>query len=522
MAITVASDLSEAEQVEHVLKFIGFSDKHQRKALQENYLEGLSDLRRSSEEDVENAAHRFLKFKNTNLPEGVYINPKQLSRLKAMMHWAQDFYRIGKSPMVVSALTKDEFIKALETAEIRAKARKIFVKQRSTALEAAKNHDKLTPKVDFHDWLEGLENLLEATAGVDGVPLSYLIRTAEQVKELEEADKEAGDTATWKDQMIRYAPHKSSDAAEDNETLFSILSSLLVGTEAAAWITKRMKVRKDGISLMTALRNHFQGQGVVDIRTKTAKAIYENLHYKNERVMSFETFATKLKEQLKVLKGTDRDVKESIVISDLWKKIQDPELATHVGALKVSYKRDPTGLDLTAILDSIASEIGAEKPSGVAGNKRNISVMYTREGTVPMSGIKMADGSIFIGNYPASHWSKLDNDQKAIVREQRPDQDGGRNRGKGKQGDKRKHDGGGGPGGPLSKRALKKLKTDIGNSVAQGLQTKIDEGFKAMLAELQTSDRHIAAVETEKEEKNLSKAGLMFGGRSEIARNKNK
>ena len=95
------------------------------------------------------------------------------------------------------------------------------------------------------------------------------------------------------------------------------------------------------------------------------------------------------------------------IVDSLWAKIQDGDLTSYLGSLKVDYQRNPRNYKL--ILQDGASEVAMKKRTIETKSKdikeRSASVVYARSGPCPDKGVHTSDGSLYIGNYDAEKWS---------------------------------------------------------------------------------------------------------------------
>ena len=91
-----------------------------------------------------------------------------------MLHWAQDFARISKVPIIIG-LTESEFLVKINTAGERADVRKLL-REQSDAKAKVSSPGPLVSELKWPDWEPQFTNYLSTIAGMNGIPLSYVIR----------------------------------------------------------------------------------------------------------------------------------------------------------------------------------------------------------------------------------------------------------------------------------------------------------------------------------------------------------
>ena len=95
-------------------------------------------------------------------------------RLKALIHWIQDIYRVSCVTLIVG-LSEISFKAELETALTRNEIRKNQRELTKTATEAA-SPGPLESEKEWKEWSEKIVNYLGLHLGVSGVPLSSVVR----------------------------------------------------------------------------------------------------------------------------------------------------------------------------------------------------------------------------------------------------------------------------------------------------------------------------------------------------------
>jgi hypothetical protein len=110
----------------------------------------------------------------------MYFGLQRTKRLKATLHWVQDFARVSKVP-TLEELTQESFKAAISRAAQRADIRKKEAKDASSVSSEA-SPGKLKDNKKWQEWITGFENMLSTLLGVNGVPLLYVIREKEEAE----------------------------------------------------------------------------------------------------------------------------------------------------------------------------------------------------------------------------------------------------------------------------------------------------------------------------------------------------
>ena len=166
---------------------------------------------------------------------------------------------------------------------------------------------------------------------------------------------------------------------------------------------------------MRLLRDRYENDATKQQRINEANNSLKNLVYKNERSMSFEKFSGLLKKAVDTLTECGRAPHNGDLVDGLWGRLQNPELAPYVNALKVQYQMN--GRTFQELLQDIASQIPnltqasrsfrniSETNTNDRSNNFNIDVSeVTQSGGSPSEGVYTSDGKLFIGKYSYKKW----------------------------------------------------------------------------------------------------------------------
>jgi hypothetical protein len=141
---------------------------------------------------------------------------------------------------------------------------------------------RLKDESKFNQWETTLIVMLGILQGVNGVPLSYVVR------ETEHEDGTVYDN--FVDECIARAKLEGPEFDAGTRMVHQILQSLTIGEHAEHWL-KHLSKKHDGRKDMAALRSHYRGAGnKKSRRIQVAKKQHATLHYKNKRALKFSPF----------------------------------------------------------------------------------------------------------------------------------------------------------------------------------------------------------------------------------------
>ena len=130
----VPADISEADSFLQILAWIGFRTHNQRTSLMDDALSSYDDVRILTERDVNGLIR---DYSGRTIADGrIHIGIRRSKRLKALIHWVQNFYRVSKEPTIVG-LGQGVFLAALDTTLSRAEVRRTLEDNTDTTTKAA-------------------------------------------------------------------------------------------------------------------------------------------------------------------------------------------------------------------------------------------------------------------------------------------------------------------------------------------------------------------------------------------------
>ena len=109
--------VSEIDQLREILDWIGFSQNADRTSIIQGAFEEYTDIQSLNEKDITELSDSFSRRTATN--GRIDFGIRRTKRLKFMMHWVQDFYRVSMTPST-DGLDQVKFLAAITIAGQRA------------------------------------------------------------------------------------------------------------------------------------------------------------------------------------------------------------------------------------------------------------------------------------------------------------------------------------------------------------------------------------------------------------------
>ena len=135
----------------------------------------------------------------------------------------------------------------------------------------AANPGKSKDERKWPEWEKAFINYLAVIPGVSGIPLSYVVREAE--------DPEAeADYGSFNERMIHRAPLYSQYYIVDARRVHTLLLCFLQGEQTENWIRSIFRYQ-DGCRDMVALRRHYAGEGNPHVRFNCPTTTRPSMHY---------------------------------------------------------------------------------------------------------------------------------------------------------------------------------------------------------------------------------------------------
>lgn len=405
--------------MDQALIWIGFTDVAARARVLEELGDDLSNFLRYTETDITSLEKSMAE----GLPAAnrVRFGFSRTKYLKAMIHWVKDIDRINKTPSL-GTMDKDEFLQALCDSEQRAKIRSLIVAG-SAARASEASPGKLRDEKQWNAWEQALLTQLNILLGVNGVPLSYVVR---------ETTASPDDVFnTFFEESAAKARLSGPEFEADALQVHQLIRSLTVGENAQQWLTE-VKQYNDGRRDMIALRNHFRGEGNNSRNIAQAQHLRATLHYKSEKAMEFSKYLDLVKKMFNIYSECKEPLAEAAKLRFLWDTIKSNELVPAMESIKAALGQDPNSWTFVSAANHLASQI----PPPSSGHGRQLSDVHRGDTTNPGGGIYLKDGSIKLYGYQPQVWRQLSaEDQAKVHAARKKHKNGGKNgrKGNGKQ-----------------------------------------------------------------------------------------
>ena len=406
MAALVAGDvvirdenINEEDSLRQILHWIGFRIDAQRDLLADDSFSSFEDLQNLDDKEVEKMR---TDFGSRSAAAGrITFGTNRTKRIKALIHWLMDFYRVSADPSIVG-LSENTFKEQLRLADTRASIRKTLASQ---SLPDAADPGPLKLEKQWKEWEEKFSNYLRCHIGALGVPLSYVIRKND------DPDND-GNFTDFISRTIACAPLQGEYFNADKMTVFNMIVSFTTGQPSGDWIKDTLRY-SDGRRSMEALRTHFAGEGNASRTVADADRLKEQLHYKSERAMAFETFLTQLQKMFNIYREQGEAVPEDQKVRILLKKVQHKDLDGAIQALKAQQTAG-TNITYTMAANHLSAAV-SELPEYLAKNRQVAGVESSTSGgsKKDSGGAYNADGSINTGYIP--NWKSLSAEDKQKV-----------------------------------------------------------------------------------------------------------
>ena len=404
----MSDDESEENRdpIDQMLEWIGFNED-ERVALSADF-STLEDYGKLTEKDIISLQEGYSRRAANQ--GGFYFGLQRTVKLKNAIHWVQDFARCNLDPTLYD-LEEDEFLEALDVAAERAQIRKAQADD-SEAVSRDTSPGNLKDEKKWIEWSEKLETMLAVMPGVNGVPLSYVIRKKD------ESDHEEANYENFMQYTVACAPLNGTFFEADARRVHQIILGYIQGEAVADWIKPHLK-KENGRLDMIALRKHFEGEGNVSRRITDAESLRDTLHYKAERALPFSQFITKCQLMFNIYRDEGEEFSENQKLRFFLDKIQSDNQAMQIAVSTLRLRMD-SGDDLTFTFaaNHLTSAVARIAPKAVAFSGRNISgvaggASQGGGGDEPI----YRNGAIFTGYYKT--WNSLSADDKQKVNDER-------------------------------------------------------------------------------------------------------
>lgn len=417
-------DAVPLEGVHYLLNAIGFNVAEERERIIEAGLADYEDFRYLNDKDIRDMAEEFSKRTNAN--GRINFGLGRIKKLTGVMYWIQDCHRTSDVP------DHNNFNdQALADAQSRALIRKSDVDLVDTNTKAA-DPGKFKDERKWPEWEKAFVNYLSVIPGVNGVPLSYVVREVAEPEDDSEYE-------TFSERMIARAPHTGQYYVADTRRVHNLLTGYLQGEQSESWIRNIAKYQ-DGRRDMIALRRHYAGEGNSTRRISDAKRIQTTLHYKSERALPFNKFLDSLQKMFTIFEEENEPLTERAKVDELLTKIQNSSLSAAVAQLR--FQLNTEGVTFTVAANHLNSAVSQTPEYALArkisatntdrqqggrggrggrgrGGRGGRGGRFGRGAGRGSSGAKGKDGGTNTNYYSPADWNKLSFEERDKIRKER-------------------------------------------------------------------------------------------------------
>jgi hypothetical protein len=252
----------------------------------------------------------------------VLLGTVVIKRLQTLVWWIRDHQKRGL------ALNAADFDAA---AMNLASEMKTLMRERSDKEPSLTDLGKFDPD-DFDAHEDAFLNLLAQSFGVLKEPLRYIVRP----------ETVPATFVTSEEQRMYQFPLTGRSFELDNQMVYRKLKAFLIDSPGWAWIEPH-DTAENGRAAYLAWTAHYNGEGELSKRTAIAKSKLEQLHYRNERSMSFEKCTEIMTKCFNTLhKDPDQRYSDRQKVEKLLRaiKCQDQELLAAKVVIDQQYPRD--------------------------------------------------------------------------------------------------------------------------------------------------------------------------------------
>lgn len=361
-------DPADRAELELILTWIGYETAAEVSALADE-LGSLRDFSSYDYKDLAAMVKDGITYKSNNRTLKLKFPMIIQLSLKKTIDWAQDQRKMGEPATLESAgiNSKASFMNAINLARERKDIRDKEKDSHDAQIKSA-SPGKLKDGKMWDEWVTGLQTVLTLMRGVTDVPLTYIVRP-------ELHPKPGTHYESFDEECIAKAPLAGPAFQADARSVHMVIKSLVVGEHAEQWI-KGGYTKKNGRDDFTKLSAHFQGKGNSARSIHDAERLWDTLHYKNERSMSFENFISKAQAMWNMYSINEEAKSTSAQVRWLLNSIQEPALVATIASLNVDVDKDPDMWDFDTCANRIASQI--RKHHTVDRTKNKVSAVQTK------------------------------------------------------------------------------------------------------------------------------------------------
>ena len=240
-----------------------------------------------------------------------------------------------------------------------------------------KRPDKFTEDMLWEEWQPNIVHYLQMIPGVTGIPLSYVVWASNNPDPITHNN--------FRDEYISMARLAGPAYKEDRATVYVILTDLVLGYTRArgAILAQAQKNDQDGRSAFLAIKTHFEGEGILQIKVMNAEWTIENIFYAGESPPNM--WWTKFEQELnKAFAVIDAEVGQEVFTYDqklrkLQKKIKADFLQQQKVGIDASLAMIPMTMTYTTVMAIYRNTVRNKYPVERQGNNSRRRVSETNQ-----------------------------------------------------------------------------------------------------------------------------------------------
>jgi len=338
----------EHQPMHYVLHMCGLRDiPSQTQLITFEGLEDIEDLAHYTDSELDTMADR--NSKRSPVPTRVQMGFARTKKLKAVKFW------ISKKIRENAACDLTKLTKPLIAELIR----EMSLEKSDKDADGKLYYPDVFNARDYKNWIKKVSNYLDSKKGKSGVPLSYVICSA---------DADPNDAPDEYTRMLWAASFETPQYRDNNREVYHLFKDLLTKTDGATWFEKVPD--GDGQAAHLLLREHYLGEAHDMRRTASANAKLGALFWKSEASFLFEKYLTRMNEAFKELDdaGQPMYVQQKVPLLLLSIKCDNIQVQTAMGIIRDRYLNDFDGACLT-LSRTVSSRFASIEPGR---NKRYI------------------------------------------------------------------------------------------------------------------------------------------------------
>eukprot|EP00980_Cylindrotheca_fusiformis_P017467 scaffold5460_cov156-Cylindrotheca_fusiformis.AAC.1 len=222
-----------------IIGWIGITNDRKKQAVVDTFMpRGLGSICSRTEKKIENMAHKFAKRSDGAFP--ILLSEEQEQMLWSIVLWARDRRRAGQVIEFKDGTTEAQFQTMIDDALLCEERRKEKKKVGEAYLDATFN-TQLKGRAQWENFEDELKETLEMILGVDGIPLSYVIR--------ENDAPEFDENINFDEAVIKAAKLEGENFKEDALTVHKLIKkNVAEDSDAFGYIKGLIKYRNVAVT----------------------------------------------------------------------------------------------------------------------------------------------------------------------------------------------------------------------------------------------------------------------------------